>query len=126
MKSIRQVILTIGAAMVLPYLIVGAFGGGPNSAKTLQAGLLMIPALVALAAWAYWRRNKMDDDDDEREDYLLLRAMAFGFYVMIAAVMTYFLWPATSPGTTVDATWWLVGALWGSVVVGYVYNRVRH
>jgi small-conductance mechanosensitive channel len=125
MKSARYTALLV-SAFALPYLFVGIFAGGPNASRTLQAGLLMVVAAGAVIGWLLWRRKKVDPEQDEREDYLLLRATAFSFYVMLVAVGTYVLWPLDATGHAIDAGLWLSAALWGSFLIGYVYSRIRH
>jgi uncharacterized membrane protein len=125
MKTARNTTLLV-LALALPYLIVGAFAGGPNAARTFQAGLLMLVLAGLVVAWMIRRRKKVDPEQDEREDFLLLKATAFSFYVMIIATGTYVLWPAGGAGGSVDASLWLSAALWGSFLVGYVYYRLRY
>jgi membrane protease YdiL (CAAX protease family) len=125
MKNARYMILLM-AALALPFLIVGLFAGGPNAARTFQAGVLLLVIAGAAVGWLLWRRKRVDPEQDEREDFLLLRSMAFSFYVMIIAVGTYVQWPALPGGGSVDASLWLSAILWGSFLVGYVYNSIRH
>jgi predicted permease len=125
MKNARYMSLLV-AALGLPYLIVGLFAGGPNSARTLQAGVLLIVISAAAFGWMIWRGKRVDPQQDERENLHVLKAMAFSFYVMIIAVGTYVQWPPVPGGGTVDASIWLSAVLWGSFLVGYVYNQVRH
>jgi hypothetical protein len=125
MKRARYTSLLL-AAFALPYLIVGLFAGGPNAARTLQAGALMLVLAGAVIAWMLWRRKPVDPEQDEREQYLLLRSMAFSFYMMIIAVGTYLQWPPTPAGGTIDASLWLSAVLWGSFLAAYIYNSLRH
>jgi membrane protease YdiL (CAAX protease family) len=125
MKNARYMILLV-VALALPYLIVGLFAGGSNAARTFQAGLLMLVLSGAVFGWMIWRGKKVDPERDERENLHILKAMAFAFYVMIIAVGTYVQWPASPAGGAVDASIWLSAVLWGSFLVGYVYNQVRH
>jgi membrane protease YdiL (CAAX protease family) len=125
MKNARYMILLM-AALALPFLIVGLFAGGPNAARTFQAGVLLLVIAGAAVGWLLWRRKRVDPEQDEREDFLLLRSMAFSFYVMIIAVGTYVQWPALPGGGSVDASLWLSAILWGSFLFGYVYNSIRH
>jgi predicted permease len=125
MKNARYMSLLV-AALALPYLIVGLFAGGPNAARTLQAGVLLIAISAVAFGWMIWRGKRVDPQQDERENHHLLRATAFSFYVMIIAVGTYVQWPPTPGGGVVDASLWLSAILWGSFLVGYVYNLIRH
>lgn len=125
MKNARRMTALV-VALALPYLVVGLFGGGPNAARTFQAGLLMLALTGMVFGWMIWRGKRVDPEGDEREDYLLLRAMAFAFYVTIIAVSTYFMWPFTAAGAAADASIWLLAVLWGSFIVGYIYNQARH
>jgi membrane protease YdiL (CAAX protease family) len=125
MKNARYMSAWV-AAMALPYLIVGIFGGGPNAARTLQAGVLLLVLTGIVFGWMIWRGKKVDPEGDEREGFLYLRSMAFSFYVMIIATGTYVLWPVDSAGHGVDASLWLSATLWGSFLAGYVYNRFKH
>jgi uncharacterized membrane protein len=125
MKNARYMTALV-AALALPYLIVGLFGGGPNAARTLQAGLLMLVLTGIVFAWMIRRGKRVDPERDEREEYLMLRAMAFSFYVMLIAVSTYSMWPFTPASAAADASIWLVAAAWGSFLAGYIYNAARH
>jgi hypothetical protein len=125
MRNARYTVLLV-TAFALPNLIVGVFAGGPNAARTLQAGLLMIVSMALLFGWMIWRGKRVDPEGDEREDYILLKSMAFSFYVMIIATGTYVQWPLDSAGHNVDASLWLSAILWGSFLVGNIYNRLRH
>jgi membrane protease YdiL (CAAX protease family) len=125
MKNARYMVLLV-VALALPYLIVGLVAGGPNAARTVQAGILMLVLTGVVFGWMIWRGKRVDSARDEREDYLLLKAMSFSFYVMIIAVGTYVQWPPAAGGGSVDASVWLSAILWGSFLVGYVYNSVRH
>jgi predicted permease len=125
MRNARYMSLLV-AALALPYLIVGLVAGGPNSARTLQAGVLLIVIAAASFGWMIRRGKRVDPQQDERENLHLLKATAFSFYVMIIAVGTYVQWPPTPTGGAVDASLWLSAILWGSFLVGYVYNQVRH
>lgn len=125
MKTARYTTLLV-LALALPFLIVGLGAGGPNAARTFQAGLLMLALAGSVIGWMVWRGKKVDPEGDEREDFLVLRSMGFSFYVMIIAVQTYVIWPLDKNGNAVDAGIWLSAALWGSFLVGYVYNRIRH
>jgi predicted permease len=125
MRNARYTVLLV-SVFAVPYLIVGIFAGGPNSARTLQAGVLMIAASALVIGWMIWRRKRVDSEQDEREDFLLLRATAFSFYVMAIALGTYVMWPVDGAGRTPDFSLWLTAILWGSFLVGYMYNRARH
>jgi membrane protease YdiL (CAAX protease family) len=125
MKNARYMILLV-VALALPYLIVGLFAGGPNAARTFQAGALMLVLSALAFGWLIWRGKKVDPEQDERERYLIMKSMAFSFYVMIIAVGTYTQWPPSPAGGAVDASIWLSAILWGSFLLGYVYNRARH
>jgi predicted permease len=125
MRNARYTVLLV-SVFAVPYLIVGIFAGGPNSARTLQAGVLMIAASALVIGWMIWRRKRVDSEQDEREDFLLLRATAFSFYAMAIALGTYVMWPVDGAGRTPDFSLWLTAILWGSFLVGYMYNRARH
>jgi uncharacterized membrane protein YidH (DUF202 family) len=125
MKSARYTALLV-AAFAVPSLIVGLFAGGANAARTLQAGVLMIAISALVIGWMLWRRKRVDPQQDEREDFLVLRSMAFSAYVMIIATGTYVMWPVDGAGRTPDFSLWLTAILWGSFLVGYIYNRAKH
>ncbi len=125
MKNARYMTALV-VALALPYLVVGLFGGGSDSARTLQAGLLVLVIAGITFGWMTWRGKRVDPERDEREDFLMLRAMSFSFYVTLIAVSTYSMWPFSPAGAAADASIWLVAVVWGSFLVGYVYNLVRH
>lgn len=125
MRTARTTIL-IAAVLALPYLVVGVWAEGVHAAKLIQGGFVLLGVSAAAALWMARRGRKVDEAQDERQKFIVGNAMAFSFCVMAVAVQAYWAWQFARFGNSGDSSFWLLVALWGSFLGGYVYNAVRH
>ena len=125
MRTARQTML-FAAVLALPYLAVGLFSDGPNASKVLQGGIVVLVVSGVAAAWMAWRGQKIDEAQDERQVFITGNAVRFSFVVMAVAVQLYWALQFARLGNAGDSSFWLIVALWGSFLGGYVYNSIRH
>ncbi len=125
MRTARTTML-FAAILALPYFAVGLFSDGDHASKLLESGLFLLVVAGAGAAWMAWRGKKIDEAQDERGAFIAGNAMKFSFVVMAVAVQVYWALQFADQGNAGDTSFWLLVALWGSFLCGYVYNVVRH
>jgi len=125
MRTARTTIL-IAVVLALPYLVVGVWFEGAHASKLIQAGLLLLGVSVLAAMFMAWRGRRVDEAQDERARFILGRSMQFSFCVMAVAVQAYWAWQFARFGNSGDSSFWLLVALWGSFLGGYVYNSAGH
>lgn len=116
--------LIMAAALAAPYLAVGLLMPGQFGGKLIGSGLVLLIPCVVVAAWMWWRGEKIDREQDEREGAILSASTRFAFFVMAVVVQGYYAWRFAVVGPN-EPSFWLVAALWGSFALAYVYNRVR-
>jgi hypothetical protein len=124
MRTAKQTIL-IAAVLALPYLATGVISDGPYAGRLIGGGILLLAIAGVAAAFMAWRGRRLDEAQDERQDYILGKAAKFSFVVMAVAVQAYWAWQFAAEGNSGDSSFWLLVALWGSFVLGYVVNAVR-
>ena len=125
MRTARTTML-FAAILALPYFAVGLFSDGDHASRLLQGGAFLLIVAGLAAAWMAWRGKKIDEAQDERQAFIAGNAMKFSFVVMAVAVQVYWALQFAEEGNAGDTSSWLLVALWGSFLGGYVYNAVRH
>ena len=125
MRTARTTML-FAAILALPYFAVGLFSDGDHASRLLQGGTFLLVVAGLAAAWMAWRGKKIDEAQDERQAFIAGNAMKFSFVVMAVAVQVYWALQFAEEGNSGDTSFWLLVALWGSFLGGYVYNAVRH
>lgn len=123
MRTARRTLI-IALALAAPYLAVGLLAPGPFGGKLVGSGLVLLVPCAVVAAWMWWRGEKVDREQDEREDAILSASARFAFIAMAVVVQGYYAWRFSAVGPS-EPSFWLVAALWGSFAIAYVYNRVR-
>jgi hypothetical protein len=123
MRTARRTIF-LAAALAAPCLFVGLVMPGQYGGKLVGSGLLILVPCAIVAAWQSWRGAKADREQDEREDAIIAKSSRFAFLAMAVVVSAYYAWRFSIMGPE-EPSFWLVVALWGAFVIGYVYNRVR-
>ena len=125
MRTARTTML-YAAVLALPYLAVALLSDGPYAPRLLGGGVVLLVFSGIASAWMAWRGPKIDDAQDERQAFIVDNASRFSFVVMAVAVQVYWALQFADQGNGGDTSFWLLVALWGSFVGGYVYNSVRH
>lgn len=125
MRTARQT-MVIAAVLALPYLVTGIVSDGPYAGRLIRGGVFLLVLAGAAAAFMAWRGRRLDEAQDERQDFILGKAAKFSFVVMAVAVQAYWAWQFAAEGNGGDSSFWLLVALWGSFVLGYVVNAVRN
>ena len=125
MKTARTTIL-IAVVLAAPYLAIGVSSDGEYAGRLIGGGLFLLAVSAVAAAWMAWRGKRIDETQDERHRFILGEAMRISFYVMAVAVQAYWAWQFAQYGNSGDSSFWLLVALWGSFLGGYVYSAVRH
>ena len=125
MRTARTTML-IAAVLASPYLAVGLFSDGKYASRLLGGALVLLVISGIASAWMAWRGKKIDETQDERQVFLTGNAMRFSFVVMAVAVQVYWALQFARLGNGGDSSFWLLVALWGSFLAGYVYNSIRH
>lgn len=125
MRTARTTML-FAAILALPYFAVGLFSDGDHASRLLQSGVFLLVVAGIAAAFMAWRGKKLDDTQDERGMFIAGNAMKFSFVVMAVAVQVYWALQFADQGNAGDTSFWLLVALWGSFLGGYVYNALRH
>lgn len=123
MRAARETML-IGVALAAPYVAAGMLSPGRYAGKSIQAGLIILVAVGAVAVWLWSRGKRADQEQDERERAIVTRSTYFAFFVTAVTLHGYYAWHAATAGPN-EPSFWLVAALWGSFASAYVYNRVR-
>jgi F0F1-type ATP synthase assembly protein I len=118
--------MLIAAVLALPYLAVGLFSDGEYASRLVGGAVVLLVVSGVASAWMAWRGRKIDEAQDERQTFLVGNASRFSFVVMAVAVQVYWALQFAAEGNEGDSSFWLLVALWGSFVGGYVYNSVRH
>ncbi len=85
----------------------------------------MLVVAGAAAAIMAAKGRRLDESQDERQDFILGKAMRFSFWVMAVAVQAYWAWQFAAEGNSGDTSFWLLVALWGSFLFGYIVNALR-
>lgn len=125
MRTARTTLL-IAAVLALPYLVVGLWSDGEHAGRLIGGGVVLLVISAIAAAFMAWRGRRVDEAQDERQEYLVGNAMRISFYVMAVAVQAYWAWQFAEYGNGGDTSFWLLVALWGSFLGGYVYSAARH
>jgi len=125
MRTARTTIL-IAAVLALPYLVIGIVSDGPHAGRLWEGGAVVLVIAGAAAAFMAWRGCRLDEAQDERQDFIVGKAMRLTFWVMAVAVQAYWAWQFAELGNAGDTSFWLLVALWGSFLLGYLYNSARH
>ena len=125
MRTARQTIL-IAVVLALPYLVTGIISDGQYAGRLIGGGIVLLVIAGVAAALMAWRGRRLDEAQDERQDYVIGKAAKFSFFVMAVAVQAYWAWQFAVEGNAGDTSFWLLVALWGSFLAGYVYNEIRN
>jgi hypothetical protein len=125
MRTARTTLL-IAAVLALPYLVVGIFSDGPHAGRLVQGGIFLLVVAGAAAAFMAVKGRRLDEAQDERQAFIIGKATQVSFWVMAVAVQAYWAWQFAAEGNGGDTSFWLLVALWGSFVLGYLVNAVRH
>lgn len=125
MRTARTTLL-IAVVLALPYPVVGVFSDGPHAGRLVQGGIVLLVVAGAAAAFMAAKGRRLDEAQDERQDFIMGKAMRFSFWVMAVAVQAYWAWQFAAEGNGGDTSFWLLVALWGSFLLGYIGNAVRH
>jgi hypothetical protein len=125
MRTARTTLL-IAVVLALPYLVIGVWSNGPHAGRLIGGGCVLLAVVAVAAAWMAWRGRSVDEAQDERQRYIVGNSMRFSFCVMAVAVQAYWAWQFAQYGNSGDSSFWLLVALWGSFLGGYIYNLVRH
>jgi hypothetical protein len=116
--------MLIGIALAVPYVVAGLLSPGPYAGKSIVAGLIILGAVGAVAAWLWNRGKRADQEQDERERAIVTNSTYFAFFVTAVTLHGYYAWHVATNGPN-EPSFWLVAALWGSFASAYAYNRVR-
>jgi hypothetical protein len=125
MRTAKQTIL-IAVVLALPYLVTGVISDGPHAGRLIQGGIVVLVIAGVAAAFMAWKGRRLDEAQDERQDLVIGKAAKFSFFVMAVAVQAYWAWQFAAEGNAGDTSFWLLVALWGSFLAGYVYNEIRN
>jgi uncharacterized membrane protein len=125
MRTARTTML-FAAVLALPYLAVGLFSDGKYASRLIGGGVILLVVAGVASAFMAWRGKRIDEAQDERQIFLTSNAMRFSFVVMAVAVQAYWALQFARLGNAGDSSFWLLVTLWGSLLVGYVYNTIRH
>lgn len=125
MRTARTTLL-LAAVLATPYLLIGLFSDGDYAPPLVRGGIVLLVLAGAAAAVMIWRGRRLDEAQDERQVFLSSGAMRISFWVMAVAVQVYWAMQFAQHGNAGDSSFWLLAALWGSYVGGYVYEGLRH
>lgn len=125
MRTARTTLL-FAAVLALPYLVVGLWSDGAHASRLIGGAVVLLAVSGVAAAAMAWRGKRVDEAQDERQAFMVGKAAGFSFYVMAVAVQAYWAWQFANNGNAGDSSFWLLVALWGSFLGGYVYQSVRH
>ena len=125
MRTAKQT-MTIAVVLALPYLVTGIVSDGPHAGRLIQGGIVLLVIAGVAAALMAWKGRRLDEAQDERQDLVIGKAAKFSFFVMAVAVQAYWAWQFAAEGNAGDSSFWLLVALWGSFLLGYVYNEIRN
>ena len=125
MRTAKQTIV-IAVVLALPYLVTGIVSDGPHAGRLIQGGIVLLVIAGVAAAVMVWKGRRLDEAQDERQDLIIGKTAKFSFFVMAVAVQAYWAWQFAAEGNAGDTSFWLLVALWGSFLLGYVYNEIRN
>lgn len=124
MRTARTTML-IAAVLALPYVVIGIFSDAPHAGRLLQGGIVLLVVAGVAAAFMAVKGRRMDEAQDERQSFIMGKAMQLSFWVMAVAVQAYWAWQFAAEGNGGDTSFWLLVALWGSFLFGYIVNALR-
>jgi hypothetical protein len=125
MRTAKQTIV-IAVVLALPYLVTGIVSDGPHAGRLIGGAIVLLVIAGAAAAVMAWKGRRLDEAQDERQAFVIGKAAKFSFFVMAVAVQAYWAWQFAAEGNAGDTSFWLLVALWGSFLLGYVYNEIRN